>query len=125
MAGGLSGHEAGVGEHCTSGGDSGTGPSHSTNTMRRHKTAGTSARLLDSRVPLTQAEGSNGSGSRDYVPPTNSPPSADKLDLILQEICESQAAIEHRIDTIATDLGILKDDHKKSATKVCTAPSPN
>ncbi|KAJ1107538.1 hypothetical protein NDU88_004928 [Pleurodeles waltl] len=41
--------------------------------------------------------------------------------LILQEICESGAAIDHRIDSIASDLGILRDDHKKLADKVRTA----
>ncbi|KAJ1203193.1 hypothetical protein NDU88_006986 [Pleurodeles waltl] len=86
--------------------------------MGRNNTARTPSCLLDSGVPVTQAEGRNGSGSRNCVPSTNSPSPADKLDLILQEIREFQAAIEHCVDTIAADLGILKDDHKKSADKV-------
>ncbi|KAJ1134591.1 hypothetical protein NDU88_001042 [Pleurodeles waltl] len=89
--------------------------------MGHNKTTRTPACLLDSGAPLTQAEGRNGSSPRDCVSPTNSPPPADKLDLILQEIRESRAATEHRIDTIPADLGILKDDHNKLATKLRTA----
>ncbi|KAJ1161475.1 hypothetical protein NDU88_001960 [Pleurodeles waltl] len=86
--------------------------------MGLSKTAHTLAHLLDSGAPLTQAEGRNGSSSMDCMLPTSSPPPADKLDLILQEICESRAATDHRIGTIATDLGILEDNHKNLTTKV-------
>ncbi|KAJ1105615.1 hypothetical protein NDU88_003020 [Pleurodeles waltl] len=87
--------------------------------MRRNKTARTPSHPLDSRA--TPTEGRNRSGSGDCIPPTNPSPPTGKLDLIVQEIHESRAAIEHCMDSIAADLSILKADHKKLADKVRAA----
>ncbi|KAJ1218456.1 hypothetical protein NDU88_006036 [Pleurodeles waltl] len=45
-----------------------------------------------------------------YVPATAIDTPMDKLDVILQEIRESWLAIEQRLGSIMTELGILKDD---------------
>ncbi|KAJ1179078.1 hypothetical protein NDU88_004314 [Pleurodeles waltl] len=89
--------------------------------MRRNKTARTPSHQLYSEAPPTQAKGYNRMGSGDCIPPTNPPLPADKPYLILHETHQSQADFEHHIDTTATDLSILKDDHKKLADKVRAA----
>ncbi|KAJ1099646.1 hypothetical protein NDU88_004745 [Pleurodeles waltl] len=57
------------------------------------------------------------------VSPTNLTSPTDKLDLILQEIRDLRTAIDYCIDIIATDLGMLRDDHQKLADKVHSAKS--
>ncbi|KAJ1213561.1 hypothetical protein NDU88_001195 [Pleurodeles waltl] len=44
----------------------------------------------------------------------------DKLDLILQEIWDSRVTIEHRIGTLASDLGLLCDDHRRLTDRTKT-----
>ncbi|KAJ1191718.1 hypothetical protein NDU88_001034 [Pleurodeles waltl] len=88
-----------------------------TRTMCRNKAARTPSHSADSRA---YPERSNSSATRDCVPPTNPAP-PDKLNLILQEIRESWTAIDHLINSIASDLSILRDDHKKMADKVNAA----
>ncbi|KAJ1197017.1 hypothetical protein NDU88_000880 [Pleurodeles waltl] len=83
--------------------------------MRRSKGAHTPSRSV---YPGASQEWSNSSATGGCIPPTCLAPLADKLDLTLQEIRESRMAVEHRIDSIALDLGILRDDHKKLADKV-------
>ncbi|KAJ1115103.1 hypothetical protein NDU88_003329 [Pleurodeles waltl] len=45
-------------------------------------------------------------------------PSTGQLDVILQEIRESQLAIEQRLGSITAELGILKDNQKKLADRI-------
>ncbi|KAJ1171387.1 hypothetical protein NDU88_003250 [Pleurodeles waltl] len=52
------------------------------------------------------------------VPATAMDPPLDKLDVILKEIRESPLAIEQRLGSITTELGILKDDERKLADRV-------
>ncbi|KAJ1088512.1 hypothetical protein NDU88_001669 [Pleurodeles waltl] len=55
------------------------------------------------------------------VPPTADAPPQDKLDLILQEICESQLSIELQMGALATDVSFLKEEHRKPAGRVKTS----
>ncbi|KAJ1148583.1 hypothetical protein NDU88_001411 [Pleurodeles waltl] len=56
--------------------------------------------------------------SENYVPPTLANPPMYKLDVILKEIQESRLAIEQRLGSITTELGTLKDDHRKLVDRV-------
>ncbi|KAJ1170229.1 hypothetical protein NDU88_002110 [Pleurodeles waltl] len=58
--------------------------------------------------------------SVDCIPPTDQSYPVDKLDLILREIGDMWTTIEHPIDSLAGDLGLLRDDHCKLADKVRT-----
>ncbi|KAJ1148651.1 hypothetical protein NDU88_001479 [Pleurodeles waltl] len=56
--------------------------------------------------------------SEDPEPATTMEAPMDKLDVILQEIRESQLAIEQRLGSITMELSILKDDQKKLADRM-------
>ncbi|KAJ1198833.1 hypothetical protein NDU88_002672 [Pleurodeles waltl] len=45
-------------------------------------------------------------------------PSGDKLDLILQEICDSRVIMEQKLCAIITDLNLLEDDQHKLVDRV-------
>ncbi|KAJ1088988.1 hypothetical protein NDU88_002142 [Pleurodeles waltl] len=49
------------------------------------------------------------------VPPTDLQPPQDKLGIVLQEIRESDLAIEQRLGAITTDITLLKDEHNKTS----------
>ncbi|KAJ1098249.1 hypothetical protein NDU88_003365 [Pleurodeles waltl] len=89
--------------------------------MWRTKKAHTTFHLVDSSTCQDTTKRHNNSPSVDCIPPTNPSPPEDKLDLILREIHDLRTAIEHRIDTIATDLSILRDDYRKLADRVLAA----
>ncbi|KAJ1104621.1 hypothetical protein NDU88_002031 [Pleurodeles waltl] len=40
---------------------------------------------------------------------------------ILQAITATREALETKIDTLATDLGLLRDDHRRLAERIATA----
>ncbi|KAJ1217088.1 hypothetical protein NDU88_004683 [Pleurodeles waltl] len=56
----------------------------------------------------------------EVVLPTDQTPPMDKLDLILQEIRESKAAMETHLGTLAADINIIADEHCKLADRVHT-----
>ncbi|KAJ1154748.1 hypothetical protein NDU88_007491 [Pleurodeles waltl] len=86
--------------------------------MHRNKATCTLSHSADSGA---YQEWSNCSDTGDCIPSTNPASPIDKLDWILKKIHESWTAIEHHINSIASDLGILRDDHKKLADKVHAA----
>ncbi|KAJ1213688.1 hypothetical protein NDU88_001320 [Pleurodeles waltl] len=56
----------------------------------------------------------------EVAPPTDQTTPMDKMDLILQEIRESRAAMETQLGTLAADISIIRDEHHKLADRVHT-----
>ncbi|KAJ1192189.1 hypothetical protein NDU88_001501 [Pleurodeles waltl] len=54
------------------------------------------------------------------IPPTNQTTPEDKLDHILQEICDSRASVELQLGTLIININIIRDDLCKLSGRVQT-----
>ncbi|KAJ1202341.1 hypothetical protein NDU88_006141 [Pleurodeles waltl] len=65
-------------------------------------------------------DGSSATRPLKLVPPGDQTTPMGKLDLILQEIRESRAAMETQLGTLAADISIIRDEHHKLTDRVHT-----